>query len=114
MKKYYVYAGNFDDVPDGTKYIHYESGNKRTLIFVSKRPSAEKWTKLDANEISKLSPFERQWFGKCRNEVNTEYVKSPAYQREALRKYNVILDKYAELLEQAKVEKDRNNAETTC
>lgn len=114
MKKYYVYAGSFDAIPNETKYIHYESGKQRTLIFVSKKPSADEWKKLSEKDIERLSPFERQWYNKCRTEVNAEYIKSSGYQREMIKKYSKMLDKYAELLAEAQAEKDRTNVEQTC
>lgn len=113
MKKYQLYTGDLKDLTRDVRFSHYENGNKRLLIYVSKLPAGE-WRKLTDNEIKTLSPHEKQWYNAARNTINAEYISKPKFQQTLMNRFSNMLDVYEKNLkiEKEKLAKGKENAES--
>lgn len=114
-RKYRLYECPYDSLPKYPRavYSHYENG--RMLILYAHRRLNDSWKLLTNEDIKKLSPHERQWYIRSRNEINAEYLRSPEAQEEAIERMQKLLEIYEKNLKQiqksnAEVENAENKA----
>lgn len=101
-RKYILYECPFNSLPQNPRavYSHYENG--RMLVLYAHRKASDDWKLIKENEIKNLSPHEKQWYFRSRNEINAEYLKSPEVQDEMLARAQRLLEIYEKNLKELK------------
>ena len=99
-RKYRLYECPYDSLPQKPRavYSHYENG--RMLILYPHRRRSDSWKLLTSADIKNLSPHERQWYIRSRDEINAEYFKTPEAQEELLARAQKLLEIYEKNLKE--------------
>lgn len=95
VKKYRLYAGLVQDIPQGVKYSCIPSHHQYLLIYADTPPEPKENFILqdEAVEVT-LNREEKSWLTACKLEINTQVM------REREKEYSSALNSFLDILEE--------------
>lgn len=106
FKKYHLYAGLVQDIPQGVKYSCIPSHHQYLLVYTD-IPLTEKdgFILQDENAEMSLNREEKLWLAACKLDVNTQVM------REREKEYSSVLMDYFDKVEDILKEKRQKETE---
>lgn len=108
VKKYRLYAGLVQDIPQGVKYSCIPSHHQYLLIYADTPPEQkENFILQDEAVEATLNREEKSWLTACKLEINTQAM------REREKEYSSALMDYFDKVEEALKEQKRQKEQET-
>lgn len=76
QKKYTLYIGKIQNVPQNVKYAFYNETYQYILIYTAEMPTEGDFKPIPEDLHGKLTDKEKSWLFAVKTTINAEYIKS--------------------------------------